>query len=82
LIRELKRATIRLLRKHNAPRRTWCYAGEAAARIWRLTAIDLHGGRVPEEIVTGNTPDVSEDPHFEFYECIWYRDIADFPNDK
>jgi hypothetical protein len=32
-IRELKKATIRLMRKHNAPRRTWCYAGESAARI-------------------------------------------------
>jgi hypothetical protein len=82
LIRELKRATIRLMRRHNAPRRTWCYAGEAEARIWRLTANDLCGGRTPEEIVTGNMPDISEDSQFEFNGCVWYRDLADFPDDK
>jgi hypothetical protein len=43
-IRELKRVTICLMRKHNAPRRTWCYAVEAAARIRRLTTNDLCGG--------------------------------------
>jgi hypothetical protein len=52
-IRELKWATIRLMRKHDAPQRTWCYAGEAAARIRRLTASDLCGGRTPEEVVSG-----------------------------
>jgi hypothetical protein len=70
------------MRKHRAPRRTWCYAGEAAARIRRLTASDLCGGRTPEELVTGNTPDISEDSTFEFYELVWYRDLADFPNEK
>jgi hypothetical protein len=44
-IRELKRVTIRLMRKHNTPQRTWCYAGESAARIRRLTASVLCGGR-------------------------------------
>jgi hypothetical protein len=82
LIRELKQAPLRLMRKHNAPRRTWCYAGEAAARIRRLTTNDLCGGRTPEEIVTGNTPDIVEDSQFEFYECVWYCDLPDFPNDK
>jgi hypothetical protein len=70
------------MRKHNAPRRTWCYAGEASARVQRLTANDLCGGRTQEEVVTGNAPDISEDLQFEFYECVWYRDLADFPNDK
>jgi hypothetical protein len=81
-IRELKRATICLMRKHNAPRRTWYYAGKAAARIWCLTANDICGGRTPEEVVTSNTPDISEDSQFEFHGCVWYRDSADFPNDK
>jgi hypothetical protein len=70
------------MRKHNAPRRTWCYAGEAEARIRCVAANDPCGGRTPEEIVTGNTPDISEDSQFEFYECAWYRDLADFLNDK
>jgi hypothetical protein len=64
-IRELKRATIRLMQKHNTLRRTWCYAGEAVARIRRLTASDLCGGRTPEEVVSGNTLDISEDSQFE-----------------
>jgi hypothetical protein len=84
-IRELKRATIRLMRRHHAPRRTWCYAGEAAARIRRLTASDLNGGRTPEETVTGNTPDISEDSQCEFYEYVWYYDKtnkSEFPTDR
>jgi hypothetical protein len=35
-----------------------------------------------EEVVSGNIPDISEDSQFEFYECIWYCDLADFPNAK
>jgi hypothetical protein len=27
-IKELKKATIRLMRKHHAPQRTWCYASK------------------------------------------------------
>jgi hypothetical protein len=68
--------------KHNAPRRTWCYAGKAAARIQHLPANDLCGGRTPEEIVTSNTPAISEDSQFEFSECVQYCNLADFPNDK
>jgi hypothetical protein len=67
---------------HNTLRRTWCYAEESAARIWHLTAIDLCGGQTPEEVVTRNTPDISEDSQFEFYEGVWCHGLADFPNDK
>jgi hypothetical protein len=77
-IKELKKATIRLMRKHHAPRRTWCYAGEAASRIMRLTASNLCRGRTPEEAVTGNTPDISKDSQFEFYEVV----LAEFPDDR
>jgi hypothetical protein len=81
-IKELKKATIRLMRKHHAPRRTWCYASEAASRIMRLPASNLCGGRTPEEAVAGNTPDISEDSQFEFYEVVWYRDLAEFPDNR
>jgi hypothetical protein len=80
--KQLKQATIRFMRKQNAPIRTWCYAGDTADWIWRLTANDPCGGQTPEEIVTGNRPNISEDSQFEFYHCVWYRDLADFPNDK
>jgi hypothetical protein len=78
-IKELKKATICLMRKHHAPRRTWCCACEAASRIMRLTASNLC---TPEEAVTGNTPDISKDSQFEFYEVVWYRDLAEFPDNR
>jgi hypothetical protein len=81
-IKELKKAMICLMRKHHAPRRTWCYAGEAASQIMRLTASNLCRGRTPEEAVTGNTPDISEDSQFEFYEVVRYHDLAEFSDDR
>jgi hypothetical protein len=40
-------------------------------------------GRTPYELVTGNTPDISEYTDFNWYENIWYHDQkATFPDDK
>ena len=40
-------------------------------------------GRVPEEAVTGYTPDISPYAQFDWYEYIWYYDpVAQFPYEK
>ena len=74
----------RVLRHSAAPVEFWCYAAEWAARITRLTAHDLPAlkSRTPEEAITGRTPDISEYAHYSWYEWVWYRDQASFPEPK
>jgi hypothetical protein len=43
---------------------------------------NLCGGCTPEDAVTDNTPDISEDSQFELYEVVWYHDLAEFPDDR
>jgi len=80
-IGEMKKLVGRALRHSAAPIEFWCYAAEWAARITSLTAHDLPAlkARTPEEAVTGRTPDISEYAHYSWYEWIWYRDQASFP---
>jgi hypothetical protein len=49
-----------------------------------LTANDLYAlhGRTPHEMVTGNTPDISEYTEFKWYEPIFYYDDTPFPEPK
>jgi len=35
---------------------------------------------MPEEHVTGSTPDISEYAHYSFFEWVWYRDQVAFPD--
>jgi len=37
-------------------------------------------GRTPYEMVTGNTPDISELLEFEWYQPIWYYEPSEFPH--
>ncbi len=36
----------------------------------------------PEEMVQGHTPDISEYAHFAWFEWVWYRDEASFPEEN
>ncbi len=45
------------------------------------TTYSAHG-RTPHEIVTGQTPDISEYVAFEWYQPVWYMDPDAFPEDK
>jgi hypothetical protein len=80
-VREIKNGINRAKRRANSPRRLWDFCGEWVAGIRRLTAHNIPGleGRVPEEVITGNTPDISEYCQFDWYETVWYYDNADFP---
>jgi hypothetical protein len=83
-IREVKRGIRRATARARSPRRLWDYCGEWVAATRRLTAHDIPGldGRVPDEIVEGNTPDISEYAQFDWYEYVWYLDPAvQFPQD-
>ncbi len=84
-IRELKRGVNRAMQKANAPKRLWDFCAEHQAEIRSLTATDLWQlqGRTPYEIVTGNTPDISEYTQYRWYDPVWYyNQIEMFPNDR
>lgn len=84
-IRELKRGMRRVMTRSRTPKRLWDYCGEWVAATRRLTAHDIPSldGRVPTEIVDGNTPDISEYVQFDWYQYVWYHDPAvQFPNDS
>jgi hypothetical protein len=76
-IRELKRHTSRLMRSNNSPKRLWDYCCILVARIRNLIPNNYHlsNGRTPHEIVTGNTPDISEYSAFTWYNLsgTWIR---------
>jgi hypothetical protein len=54
------------------------------ARIKNLTANNYYAahGRTPMEILTGDTPDISEYMSFQWYQLVWYLNGDSFPNDK
>jgi hypothetical protein len=66
------------------PKRLWDFCSQYASKIRCLTAQPLFGlhGRTPYEVVTGNTPDISEYLHFSWYQPIYYYDPSDFPDDR
>jgi hypothetical protein len=53
------------------------YVTELRNRL-ALPLYQLHG-RTPYEVLTGNTPDISEFLEFEWYQPVWVYDTAAFP---
>jgi hypothetical protein len=83
-IRELKWGIKRITLRARSPKRLWDYCGEWVAAVRRLTAHEIPGlqGRVPSEVIEGNTPDISEYAQFDWYQYVWYLDPAmPFPGD-
>jgi hypothetical protein len=84
-IRELKKAVRNSMPKMNAPQRLWDFCAIYHAEVCCYIATDLYQlhGRTPYEIVTGNTPDISEYAQYQWYEPIWFYDeIREFPHDR
>lgn len=83
--RELKKAVRYTMSKTRAPKRLWDYCTMHHSEIRNFTAHPLFmlQGRTPYELVTGNTPDISEYTDFCWYETVWYHDQeAAFPEDR
>ncbi len=61
-IRELKRGVRRMMENSKAPKMLWDFCASYVADLRSMTVTDLYSlqGRTPWEIVTGNTPDISE----------------------
>jgi hypothetical protein len=83
-IKELKKYVRCLMNDTKTPKRLWDFCSQYAAEIQCLTAQPLFGlhGRTPYEIVTGNTPDISEYLQFTWYQPLFYYDPSNFPEDR
>ena len=77
-IRDLKTGWYRIKTKMNVPERLWCFGVEYIAETQCLTVNSSRYSqhRTPIEIVTGETPDISEYLDFGFYDWIWFRTNA------
>ncbi len=80
-IRELKRHVCRLMNRTATPHKLWdfccLYVTDLRSRLAR--PLPQLNGRTPYELITGNTPDVSEFLEFEWYQPIWYYEPSAFP---
>lgn len=72
-IRELRRRVRRHRTRKNIPPRLWNYQQRYECEILALTARNKDE-RSAYEIVTGDTPDISEYVDFGFYDSVWFRD--------
>ena len=78
VIRELKRKWFRMMYRSNCPVKVWDYGMKYAAAIMNLTASHSGklNGRTPMELLTGETPDISEYLDHGFYDRVWFREHA------
>ncbi len=60
----------------------WDYCCKHVVELRNRTARPLPqlNGRTPYEILTGNTPDISEFLEFVWYQLVWYYETQVFPN--
>jgi hypothetical protein len=84
-IREMKKAVRRAIRITATPPRLWSYCAVWCTAVRRLTSNSIRqlDGRVPEEYVTGSTPDISPYVLFDWYQPVYYwTPTAEFPFEK
>jgi hypothetical protein len=81
-IRELKKQTRRLMSSTKTPPHLWDLCTSYVAELRCLTAQPLYSlhGRTPFELITGNTPDISEYISHSWYDPVWYYDSTSFPD--
>ncbi len=80
-IREVKRHVQRFMARTHSPKCLWDFCAIYAAELRNRLALPLYQlhGRTPYEILTGNTPDISEYLEFEWYQPIWLFNPGVFP---
>ena len=74
-IHEIKKRWYRIMLKKKVPPRLWDFGFAWVCETENICAnFSKHaGGRTPLEIITGETPDISEYMDFEFYDWVTYR---------
>ena len=84
MIDDFKSRIIYATRRRSSPKRLWNYCGVWISAIRNVIA---HGapalnGRVPDEHIQGETPEIAELLQFDWYELDWYHDPTSFPAPK
>jgi len=81
-IREMKKHARRMMTQANTPIKLWDFCVNYVSHLRNHLARPLAQlqGRTPYELVTGNTPDISELLEFEWYQPIWYYEPSEFPH--
>jgi hypothetical protein len=77
-IREVKKRWYRVMKKMNVPHRLWDFGLIWICETGNLTVSSSRyaNGRTPLEIITGETPDISEYLDFTFYDWVIYNNNA------
>jgi hypothetical protein len=77
-IREIKRRFYRIMNNKRVPKRVWDYLVLWVCETASLTVSSSKyaNGRTPIEVITGETPDISEYLDFGFYDWVIYRSNA------
>ena len=77
-IHEVKKRWYRVMLKKKAPARLWDYGFTWVCETENICAnmSKYAEGRTPIEIITGETPDISEYMDFEFYDWVVFRSSA------
>jgi len=81
-IRELKKHIRQLMDRTNTPGEFWDFCVKYVVELRNRLARPLSrlNGRTPQELITGNTPDISELIEFEWFQPIWYFKPCEFPH--
>lgn len=84
VIREVRKKWFRLMQATNMPKRLWDYGIQWVTEVMQRTAnSSSHSqGRTPLEIITGDTPDISEYLDFGIYDWVLYKDNAGYSETK
>ena len=77
-IRELKKKWYRIQAKRNVPNRLWDYGITWVCETGNVTSISSRyaKARTPIEIITGETPDITEYLDFTFYDWVTFKNNA------
>jgi hypothetical protein len=83
-IREEKKKIVHLMSRTHTTKALWDYGASYVADITCFMANDIYvaHGRMPHEMVTSNTLDITEYIEFAWYEPIFYYDDLPFPDSK
>ena len=77
-IRELKKRWYRIMVKRGVPKRLWDYGLVWATETGNMTvngSVSSHG-QPPEQLITGEVPEISPYLEFDFYDWVEYRENA------
>ncbi|KAI2500086.1 Reverse transcriptase (RNA-dependent DNA polymerase) [Fragilaria crotonensis] len=77
-IHEIKKRWYRIMLKKKVPPRLWDYGFTWICEVENICAnfSKYAEGRTPLEIITGDTPDISEYVDFDFYDCVTFQSNA------